>query len=256
MAQRLIKDWCSGGIVRGVPCPVSSGFCVIVCILVSMVEWSPGTLWYCCHKLVFQRYSLRLPPSLQGTLLWLHRGWDFQVAPSTHKCMMPPWSSARCAYPALDLTTCHWTIRLFLEVLHLLPLQILLGQKYNMSVDWWSFGVLVYEMLIGQSPFHGQDEEELFQSIRMDNPFYPRWLDKDARDLLVKVRGSSAIALFNNIFLHLFSLSLSLWPNSTSIAIMSPFPDETEMDSLDKNHLNLLHFHYCRAEIYQTYTLS
>lgn len=69
-----------------------------------------------------------------------------------------------------------------------LPGQILLGQKYNTSVDWWSFGVLLYEMLIGQSPFHGQDEEELFQSIRMDNPFYPRWLDKDAKDILVKVR--------------------------------------------------------------------
>ncbi|KFQ88143.1 Protein kinase C theta type, partial [Phoenicopterus ruber ruber] len=64
--------------------------------------------------------------------------------------------------------------------------QILLGQKYNTSVDWWSFGVLLYEMLIGQSPFHGQDEEELFQSIRMDNPFYPRWLDKDAKDILVR----------------------------------------------------------------------
>uniref|UniRef100_A0A8C9L8I1 Protein kinase C n=1 Tax=Pavo cristatus TaxID=9049 RepID=A0A8C9L8I1_PAVCR len=65
--------------------------------------------------------------------------------------------------------------------------EILLGQKYNTSVDWWSFGVLLYEMLIGQSPFHGQDEEELFQSIRMDNPFYPRWLDKDAKDILVKL---------------------------------------------------------------------
>nr|XP_045726253.1 protein kinase C theta type [Mirounga angustirostris] len=65
--------------------------------------------------------------------------------------------------------------------------EILLGQKYNHSVDWWSFGVLLYEMLIGQSPFHGQDEEELFHSIRMDNPFYPRWLEKEAKDLLVKV---------------------------------------------------------------------
>ncbi|EGV95079.1 Protein kinase C theta type [Cricetulus griseus] len=65
--------------------------------------------------------------------------------------------------------------------------EILLGQKYNHSVDWWSFGVLLYEMLIGQSPFHGQDEEELFHSIRMDSPFYPRWLEKDAKDLLVKL---------------------------------------------------------------------
>ncbi|KAE8281258.1 Protein kinase C theta type [Larimichthys crocea] len=57
--------------------------------------------------------------------------------------------------------------------------EILLGQKYNSSVDWWSFAVLLYEMLIGQSPFHGRDEEELFQSIRTDNPVYPRWLTKD-----------------------------------------------------------------------------
>lgn len=65
----------------------------------------------------------------------------------------------------------------------------MLGQKYNHSVDWWSFGVLLYEMLIGQSPFHGQDEEELFHSIRMDSPFYPRWLEREAKDLLVKVRN-------------------------------------------------------------------
>ncbi|XP_068163482.1 protein kinase C theta type [Antennarius striatus] len=65
--------------------------------------------------------------------------------------------------------------------------EILLGQKYNSSVDWWSFGVLLYEMLIGQSPFHGRDEEELFQSIRTDNPVYPRMLNKDSKDILVKL---------------------------------------------------------------------
>lgn len=66
--------------------------------------------------------------------------------------------------------------------------QILQGLKYSFSVDWWSFGVLLYEMLIGQSPFHGDDEDELFESIRVDTPHYPRWITKESKDIMEKVR--------------------------------------------------------------------
>ncbi|XP_062339338.1 protein kinase C theta type [Osmerus eperlanus] len=85
--------------------------------------------------------------------------------------------------------------------------EILLGQKYGSSVDWWSFGVLLYEMLIGQSPFHGHDEEELFQSIRTDDPCYPRWLVKDAKDILVKLfvrEPEQRLGVKGNIRQHAF----------------------------------------------------
>ncbi|XP_013379149.1 protein kinase C delta type isoform X2 [Lingula anatina] len=62
--------------------------------------------------------------------------------------------------------------------------EILKGHRYNYSVDWWSFGVLLYEMMIGQSPFHGDDEDDLFHSICHDTPHYPRWLNKDAASCL------------------------------------------------------------------------
>ena len=43
--------------------------------------------------------------------------------------------------------------------------EILLEEPYDQGVDWWALGVLTYEMTVGQPPFLGKSEEELFTAI-------------------------------------------------------------------------------------------
>ena len=65
--------------------------------------------------------------------------------------------------------------------------QIIAYQPYGSSVDWWALGVLLYEMLIGQPPFNGRDEDELFDHILQKQPHFPKWLSKEAVDVCKRV---------------------------------------------------------------------
>lgn len=61
--------------------------------------------------------------------------------------------------------------------------EIIFGKAYAFSVDWWSFGVLLFEMLAGLPPFDGEDEEELFLAITEQNVTYPKSLTKEAKEI-------------------------------------------------------------------------
>ncbi|XP_066526781.1 protein kinase C, delta b isoform X2 [Hoplias malabaricus] len=103
--------------------------------------------------------------------------------------------------------------------------EILLGQRYSFSVDWWSFGVLVYEMLIGQSPFQGDDEDELFESIRMDVPHYPRWITKESKDLMEKLferDPTRRLGVVGNIRGHAFFKTIN-WAALEKREVNPPF---------------------------------
>jgi serine/threonine protein kinase len=66
-------------------------------------------------------------------------------------------------------------------------LQILLDKKYGRAVDWWAFGVLIYQMLLQQSPFRGEDEDEIYDAILADEPLYPIHMPRDSVSILQKL---------------------------------------------------------------------
>uniref|UniRef100_A0A7N6FFK2 protein kinase C n=1 Tax=Anabas testudineus TaxID=64144 RepID=A0A7N6FFK2_ANATE len=62
--------------------------------------------------------------------------------------------------------------------------EVLTDSNYTRSVDWWGLGVLIFEMLVGESPFPGDDEEEVFDSIVNDEVCYPRFLSPESLSLI------------------------------------------------------------------------
>ncbi|CAM2103624.1 serine/threonine-protein kinase N3 isoform X1 [Lepidochelys kempii] len=65
--------------------------------------------------------------------------------------------------------------------------EVLTDTSYTRVVDWWGLGVLIFEMLVGESPFPGDNEEEVFDSIVNEEVCYPRFLSSEALPILRKL---------------------------------------------------------------------
>ncbi|XP_067826056.1 serine/threonine-protein kinase N2-like [Heptranchias perlo] len=65
--------------------------------------------------------------------------------------------------------------------------EVLTETSYTRAVDWWGLGVLIYEMLVGECPFPGDDDDEVFDSIVNDEVRYPRFLSTEAISVMRKL---------------------------------------------------------------------
>jgi ribosomal protein S6 kinase alpha-5 len=71
---------------------------------------------------------------------------------------------------------------------YMAPEVIEAGAGYGMAADWWSVGVVTYELLTGVSPFCpdrvSDSEKEVFRRILTIDPIIPDDLSLDALDLI------------------------------------------------------------------------
>lgn len=62
--------------------------------------------------------------------------------------------------------------------------EILLGHPYNFSVDFYTLGVLLYELIMGLPPFYNEDKMKMYRDISYAPLSIPSILKGSIRDLL------------------------------------------------------------------------
>ncbi|PHJ20972.1 protein kinase (incomplete catalytic triad) [Cystoisospora suis] len=101
----------------------------------------------------------------------------------------------RTVYPSNSLVEDEGTTRLRAFTLcgtpEYLPPEVLLVKGHDCKADCWAMGILLYEMLVGQTPFYNENPQEMYENIlHSPVPFIPR-LSPAAMDLIERLLRKS-----------------------------------------------------------------
>eukprot|EP01129_Flabellula_baltica_P003319 TRINITY_DN13105_c0_g1_i1.p1 TRINITY_DN13105_c0_g1~~TRINITY_DN13105_c0_g1_i1.p1 ORF type:complete len:271 (-),score=56.41 TRINITY_DN13105_c0_g1_i1:354-1166(-) len=69
--------------------------------------------------------------------------------------------------------------------------EMILGMDYGKEVDFWQFGILLYEMLVGVPPFLAANVLELYNEILLEKIWFPTQLSEVSVDLIKKLTKKS-----------------------------------------------------------------
>ncbi|KAG6122802.1 serine/threonine protein kinase, AGC [Claviceps humidiphila] len=98
-----------------------------------------------------------------------------QSGPGGKPTMIVGKNGARTdALPTIDTRSCIANFRTnsFVGTEEYIAPEVIKGSGHTSAVDWWTLGILVYEMLYGTTPFKGKNRNATFANIlREDIPF-------------------------------------------------------------------------------------
>lgn len=62
--------------------------------------------------------------------------------------------------------------------------EIIRGEGSSFCSDWWAYGVLIYEFVVGESPFADMNENKMYQRICRGNYAFPSFVDKLTQSII------------------------------------------------------------------------
>lgn len=77
--------------------------------------------------------------------------------------------------------------------------EILLNKGHGKPVDWWTLGIIIYEMQAGIDPFSDDDPLAIYQKILKGKVKFPRNFDKNAKSLVKHLLVNDLTKRFGNL---------------------------------------------------------
>ncbi|CBH16470.1 protein kinase A catalytic subunit [Trypanosoma equiperdum] len=62
--------------------------------------------------------------------------------------------------------------------------EIIQSKGHDRAVDWWTLGILLYEMLVGYPPFFDESPFRTYEKILEGKLQFPKWVEMRAKDLI------------------------------------------------------------------------
>jgi|EP00927_Polykrikos_kofoidii_P069080 serine/threonine protein kinase len=77
--------------------------------------------------------------------------------------------------------------------------EVLLNKGHGKPVDWWTLGILIFEMIVGYPPFVDEDPMGIYQKILSNKISFPKMVDKNAKSLVRKLLTAELSKRFGNL---------------------------------------------------------
>ncbi|ORX49085.1 camp-dependent protein kinase A [Hesseltinella vesiculosa] len=77
--------------------------------------------------------------------------------------------------------------------------EIIRSKGYGTAVDWWSFGVLIFELTVGKTPFHADNPVDMYEKILKGEVRYQLYQSEELVDLLKHLLQGDPAERYGNL---------------------------------------------------------
>jgi protein kinase A len=135
--------------------------------------------------------------------------------------------------------------------------EIILSKGHNKAVDYWSFGVLIYEMMVGRSPFsvNGTNQVALLKSIVRGAYSCPDTMNVASKDLITRLLITRQTRRLGNLSRGCLDVREHIWFKSLNFNQLNSREADAPWVPLAQDLQDLSQFGECSQEDESSYTL-